>query len=335
MPMALQFAKPWLLSLLVFIPVYWMIWLHRQKPSIPKLPFSGMADLVQVTRDSVFWKYFYPVLRSLILLFLIIAIAQPRWGRGIRDYRLRGVDIVLAMDISGSMSFMDFGTGSRLDAAVKVAQDFVERRANDRFGLVAFSEYALTQIPLTYDRLALSEMLASLQVNQDASGTAIGLGLAKAVARLRSGKAKSKVVILITDGVNNTGEIDPLTAADMAKAFGIRVYPIGVGGDPGARMPFDDPIFGNLPFNAQLELDMETLDRIASLTGTGKAARATDTAQLEEIMDRIDQLEKTDYQVKLRYHWSEKFMFFLWGALLLMLTELLCRLYFKPVLPEY
>jgi Ca-activated chloride channel family protein len=332
--MALQFAKPWLLSLLVLIPVYWMIWLQRQKPSLPKLPFSSMAILARVGKDSAFWKYLYPVLRSLTMLCLIIAIAQPRWGRGVRDYRLRGVDIVLAMDISGSMSFLDFGSGSRLQAAVKVAQDFVSRRTNDRFGLVAFSEYALTQIPLTYDRLALNEQLASMAVNEDASGTAIGLGLAKAVGRLRSSKAKSRVVILITDGVSNTGEIDPITAADMAKAFGIRVYPIGVGGDANSLIPFDDPFFGKLPFNVQMELDMETLDKIASITGTGQAARATDPAQLEDIMDRIDLLEKTDYQVRLRYHWSEKFMVLLWCAVGLMIIELLFRLYFKPVLPE-
>jgi len=332
--MALQFAKPWLLSLLVLVPVYWMIWLHRQKPHLPRLPFPGMTELAAVTRDSRFWKYFYPVTRSLMILCIVVAIAQPRWGRGVRDYSLRGVDIVLAVDISGSMSFTDFGAGSRLDAAVKVAKDFVSHRVNDRFGLVAFSEYALTQVPLTYDRLALEEMLGSLQVNEDASGTAIGLGLAKAVARLRTSKAKSKVIVLITDGVSNTGEIDPLTAADMAKAYGIRVYPIGVGGDPNAVLPFDDPFFGRLPFNFLMELDMETLDRIASVTGTGKAARATDPSQLEDIMRRIDQLEKTDYQVRLRYHWSEKFMFFLWCAFGLLMLELLSRLYFRPILPE-
>lgn len=332
--MALQFAKPWLLSLLVLIPVYWMIWLHRQKPRLPMLPFPGMAELAQVARDSRFWKYFYPVLRSLILLCLVLAIAQPRWGKGVRDYSKRGVDIVLAVDISGSMSFTDFAAGSRLEAAVQVAKDFVSRRVNDRFGLVAFSEYALTQVPLTYDRQALNEMLGSLKVNEDASGTAIGLGLAKAVARLRSSKAKSKVIVLITDGVSNTGEIDPLTAAEMAKAFGIRVYPIGVGGDPNAVVPFDNPFFGRLPFNFQMELDMETLDKIASSTGTGKAARAIDQEQLEEIMQRIDQLEKTDYQVRLRYHWSEKFMLLLWLSFGLLLIELLSRLYFRPILPE-
>ncbi|NLK50688.1 MAG: VWA domain-containing protein [Candidatus Cloacimonetes bacterium] len=330
----LKFAKPWMLTALLVIPLYWLIWRQRQRRHQLRLPFSRLREVMLSGTEGRFWKYFYPVLRSLILILLILALAQPRWGKGVRDTQQEGVDIVLAVDISGSMLAVDFIPENRLGAAKEVAAKMVRNRPNDRFALVAFSEYALTQSPLTLDHQAVLYQIKRLEVNEEASGTAIGMGLAKAVARLRSSHAKSKIVILITDGANNTGEIDPISAANMARAYGIRVYPIGVGSTGLVDFPFDDPFLGRVYRKVLFDLDMKTLDRIAALTGTGSAALASSANQLQDIMDQIDDLEKTQYQLRLHYLWSEKFMIPLWIAFALLLLELLSRVYFKPILPE-
>ncbi len=330
----LKFANPWWLLALLVLPLLYLFQIRIRSKRQLRLPFTRLQTLRQIAGENRFWKYLLPLLRVLTLVALILAISQPRWGRGTRDINRKGVDIVLAVDISGSMLALDFAPQSRLGAAVKVAKDFISRRPNDRFGLVAFSEYALTQSPLTFDHNAMLEQLDRLEVNQEASFTAIGLGLAKSVARLRHSNAKSKVVILITDGVSNTGEIDPISAARMAKEFNIKVYPIGVGRTGYVDYPVVDPRFGSFYQKVLVELDMETLNRVAELTGTGKAALAGDKNQLQEIMERIDKLEKTDYSAKIHYIWSEKFMFLLWIACALLILELTLRLVFLPILPE-
>ncbi|MDP2172385.1 MAG: VWA domain-containing protein [Candidatus Cloacimonadaceae bacterium] len=330
----LRLAEPfWLLALLLVPLQLWLqlVWQDRKKP---RLPFSRLAILASISGSSDRWRYFYPALRSLILVCLILALAQPRWGRGVRDMQQKGVDIVLAIDISGSMLAADFAPNNRLGAAKAVAINFVKNRPNDRFGLVAFSEYALTQSPLTFDQNAMLSQLQSLRVNETASATAIGMGLAKAVSRLKDSSAKSKIIILITDGVSNTGEIDPISAAGMAKSYGIRVYPIGVGSTGYVDFPFTDPLFGTRYQKLLIELDMQTLDRIAAITGTSQASLATDTAQLQNVMDQIDRLEKTQFNLQIRYIWDERFMFFLWLAFALLLFEILMKLYIQPVLPE-
>ena len=330
----LKFAHPWWLLALLLIPLYWLWQTRWQNARKTRLPFTRLNLLREVAGENKFWRYLFPVLRALTLLCLILALAQPRWGRGTRDITQKGVDIVLAVDISGSMLALDFAPQNRLAAAVKVARDFISKRPNDRFGLVAFSEYALTQSPLTYDHISMLEQLGRLEVNQTASATAIGLGLAKAVARLKDSNAKSKVVILITDGVSNTGEIDPETAARMASSFKIKVYPIGVGTNGFVDFPITDPRFGTFYSKTFVELDMETLNRVAQITGTGKAAQASDSNQLQQIMDNIDTLETTEYKAKVRYIWTEQFMPLLWTAFALLLLELILRLLVMPVLPE-
>lgn len=330
----LKFAHPWWLLALLLIPLYWLWQTRWQNARKTRLPFTRLNLLREVAGENKFWRYLFPVLRALTLLCLILALAQPRWGRGTRDITQKGVDIVLAVDISGSMLALDFAPQNRLAAAVKVARDFISKRPNDRFGLVAFSEYALTQSPLTYDHISMLEQLGRLEVNQTASATAIGLGLAKAVARLKDSNAKSKVVILITDGVSNTGEIDPETAARMASSFKIKVYPIGVGTNGFVDFPITDPRFGTFYSKTFVELDMETLNRVAQITGTGKAAQASDSDQLQQIMDNIDTLETTEYKAKVRYIWTEQFMPLLWAAFALLLLELILRLLVMPVLPE-
>ncbi len=323
----------WLLALLL-PPLYWLWqtrWQHSQKL---KLPFTRVELLRQIAGENRFWKYFFPVLRLLVLLFLILALAQPRWGKGTRDINKSGVDIVLAIDVSGSMLALDFLPKNRLEAAADVALDFISKRPNDRFGLVAFSEFAVTQSPLTFDHQAVREQLQQISVNLEASGTAIGLGLAKAVARLKDSQAQSKVVILITDGVNNTGEIDPETAAKMAQAYDIRVYPIGVGSDGLVRYPTRDPFDRSSYGLAFVELDMETLHHVAEITGTGEAAKVGNSQQLKNIMDQIDEMETTKMDATLRYVWAEQFMPLLWAAFAMLLLELLVRLIVMPILPE-
>lgn len=330
----LRFGHPWLLMLLLIIPLY-LYWEFRYAHQRRiRLYHSRLDLLLPLARGSFPWKWFYPGLRALILLCLVIAAAQPQWGIRSRDFSRKGVDIALAIDISGSMLAMDFAPQDRLGAAVEVAKDFITRRPNDRFALIAFSEYALTRIPLTYDHQALLSSLENLQVNEKASGTAIGMGLAKAVARLKDSKAKTRLIILITDGVSNTGEIDPLTAAEFARALGIKVYPIGVGSGGLVPFPYEDPLFGKQYTNTFIELDMDTLNKIAALTGTGKAALATDANSLKNIMTQIDKLEKTDYKITYTYNYSDQFLPFLWLAFLLLGVELFLRIWFLPLLPD-
>jgi Ca-activated chloride channel family protein len=326
----LRFANPWWLLGILAVPV--LLWLqHKWQGSRQlKLPFTRLNHL----SHSSFWYWFYPGLRALILILLILAIAQPRWGKGVRDLSRKGVDIVLAIDISGSMLAVDFVPQNRLGAAAQVAKNFINSRPNDRFGLVAFSEYALTQSPLTFDHAAMLDQLNKMQVNEKASATAIGMGLAKAVARLRTSNAKSKLVILITDGVSNTGEIDPISAARMAASYDIRVYPIGVGRNGYVDFPVDDPFFGRTYQKVLMELDMETLNQIAGITGTHKASLASDTDQLQEIMNQIDNLEKTQYNLNIRHVWAERFQPLLWLAFILLLAEIVLKGFLQPLLPE-
>ncbi|MDD3535879.1 MAG: VWA domain-containing protein [Candidatus Cloacimonetes bacterium] len=332
--MAFKFASPWFLALLVLIPLYLYWELRLRYPKKQKLPVSRMDLLLEITEAKEPWKYFYPALRSLVLLFLVLALARPQWGHGVRDINREGVDIVISLDVSGSMLALDFLPQNRLGAAVKVAKDFVSRRPNDRFSLVAFSEYAITASPLTWDHSSIMQALDNLEVNREASGTAIGMGLAKAVARLKDSQAKSRIVILITDGVNNCGEIDPLAAANMAKALGIRVYPIGVGSGGMVPFPFPDPIFGTRNIPTLIELDMPTLDKIADITHTGKAAKATDAAGFSRIMKDLDDLERTQIKAQIHYLWEDHFSFFLALALALLGIEILARLFWSGQIPE-
>lgn len=332
--MMFRFAQPLFLLLLILIPGVLYIGKRRRRQYSLSLPASKLSMLVKLAGNNSFWTWLFPALRSLILALLILALAQPQWGKASRNLRRPGVDIVIALDISGSMLALDFLPQNRLGAAINVARDFITRRPNDRFALIAFSEYALTASPLTFDHDTLIGSLDALEVNMEASGTAIGMGLAKAVARLKDSTAKSRIVILITDGVNNTGEIDPLAAARMAKALGIKVYPIGVGSGGLVPFPYSDPFFGTRNIPTLIELDMATLDQIAELTGTGKAANATNANELRNIMTALDKLEKTEISAKVYLRWSEQFPWLLLLAAILIGLELLLKAYYLPLLME-
>ena len=265
-----------------------------------------------------------PFLRAVMLLFLIAALARPSSVSSDKEYQTNGVDIMIALDISGSMLAEDFQPENRIFVAKQEAAKFIQGRENDRIGLVVFSKKAFTQCPLTLDYRILIELLSEIRVGMIADGTAIGMGIATAVNRLRDSNAKSKVIILITDGENNAGNIDPITAAELAKSFGIKIYAIGVGKGGMVPFPVDDPLFGKRYVQANVEIDETTLKRIADITG-GLFFRARDTAALSEIYERINKLEKSEVKVKEYRSFNELFPFFLIPALLLLLLDIFLR----------
>jgi Ca-activated chloride channel family protein len=261
------------------------------------------------------------ILRWLAFSLLVVALARPQSGIKGEEVLTEGVDIVLALDVSSTMLAEDIKP-NRVEATKAVAKEFIKGRKNDRIGLVVFAGEAYTQCPLTLDYGILLGFLDRIQVGMIEDGTAIGMGLATAVNRLRSSEAKSKVVVLLSDGQNNRGEIDPMTAGQMAQAFDIRVYTIGAGTRGVALYPVDDPFFGRRYEPRQVNVDEEILRKIAVLTG-GKTFRATDRRSLDAIYREIDRLEKTEIKVKEYTRYSERFAPFAFGALALVLAEIL------------
>jgi Ca-activated chloride channel family protein len=249
-------------------------------------------------------------LKAVGLLAFIAALARPQSVASEREYQSEGIDIVVALDISGSMQAMDFQPQNRLEVAKAEAKKFILGREHDRIGLVVFARQSYTQCPLTLDYEVLTQLLDEVQMGLIKDGTAVGLAIANAVNRLRDSTAKSKVIILITDGANNAGNIDPLTAAELAKSFGIRVYAIGVGREGMVPFPVDDPLFGRRYIQAKVEMDEPTMQKIASMTGA-LYFRAQDEAALTEIYRTIDKLEKTKVEVKEFHTYDELFPHFL------------------------
>ena len=265
-----------------------------------------------------------PVLRVLALVLLITALARPSTVSSDREYQTKGVDIVICLDISGSMLAEDFQPENRLYVAKQEAIKFIKGRENDRIGLVVFARKAFTQCPLTTDYRILIELVKEIRVGMIADGTAIGLGIATSVNRLRDSTAKSKVIILITDGSNNAGNIDPITAAELAKTFGIKIYTIAVGKGGLVPFPVEDPFFGKRYVQANVEIDEQILKRIADITG-GLFFRARDPKSLSEIYEKINKLEKTEIKVKEYKSYNELFPFFLIPALLLLVLDVTLR----------
>jgi Ca-activated chloride channel family protein len=252
---------------------------------------------------------------------IIIALARPQSGLRGEEIKTEGIDIMLALDVSSSMLAEDIEP-NRVEAAKEVAADFVQGRRNDRIGLVVFSGKAYTQCPLTLDYGVLLELFEEMKVGMIEDGTAVGMGLGVAVNRLRDSDAQSKVVILLTDGRNNRGEIDPKTAAQLATSFDIRVYTIGAGKQGTARYPVDDPFLGRRYVQMRVDVDEEMLQEVADLTG-GQYFRATDRKSLESIYQEIDQLEKTEIEVTEFTRYSELFHFPLGLAVVFLLIEVI------------
>ncbi|HDZ13062.1 MAG TPA: VWA domain-containing protein, partial [Bacteroidetes bacterium] len=255
---------------------------------------------------------------------VILALARPQSGSTHEEITTEGIDIILAMDISSSMLAEDFKPKNRIEAAKEVAEEFVKGRKNDRIGLVVFAKDSYTQCPLTLDYGILLKFIKDVKIGIIPDGTAIGMALANAVNRLRDSKAKSKVIILLTDGRNNAGELDPVTAAQIARAMGIRIYTIGAGKKGSALYPVQDPFFGKRYVRMPVDIDENLLKQIASITG-GKYFRATNTNSLREIYKEIGKMEKTKIHVKEYTKYKELFVGFLLTALIILIIEILLR----------
>ena len=269
------------------------------------------------------------VLRIAAVILITVALARPRSTSTGENINTEGIDIILATDISGSMIAEDLHP-NRVEAAKRVAEDFIDGRPNDRIGLVVFSSESFTQCPLTIDHAVVKTLLKEIKPGMIADGTAIGLGLATAVDRLKDSKAKSKVIILLTDGVNNMGFIDPLTAAGIAQTFGVRVYTIGVGANGNAPYPVQTP-FGIQYQSIPAELDEDLLQKIAEETG-GKYFRATDNTTLKSVYQDIDRLEKTKIEVtQFRNYKEEFYSAAMWGGLLLLLEVAMSQTLFRKI----
>jgi len=262
-----------------------------------------------------------PLLRALALLLLVFVLAGPRLGSTKVTTHSEGIDIVLALDISGSMRALDFPPGDRLAAAKQVARRFIEGRAGDRIGLVVFASESYTQCPLTTDYGVLLSLLDQVQIGDIQDGTAIGMAIGNALNRLKEIPGKSRVIVLLTDGMNNTGALEPLTAAGLARSLGVKIYTVGAGTRGMAPYPFDDPIFGRRIRQVQVDLDERTLQAIADSTG-GLYFRATDLPTLEQIYTRIDELEKTEVEQEEFVEYRDIGAPLLWPALALVLLEL-------------
>ncbi len=328
-----MFRNPqYLWLLLVLIPIFLFEFFYRSKHKA-RLPYTRIDVLKSVYKRSSLWQFLPFALRILAIVCIILALARPRDARKKTEVTGKGIDIVVALDVSGSMQAVDLKPTNRLEAAKKVALNFLNKRHNDKIGLVTFSDFAFTSCPLTLDYTLLSQIVKDVQIDESAQGTAIGLGLATAVGRLRDSDGKSKVIILLTDGRNNAGDIGPGEAAELAATYGIKVYPIGVGKEGLVDYPYRN-FFGKTSYQkVDIPIDMETLNDIAKTTGTTVARRAQSTQELEQIFSRIDKLEKTEYKIKNYYEYKEKFWIFLGLAFLLMVLEFILRIPLKIYLP--
>lgn len=286
-----------------------------------------MSSLAGIRKLPVSWKSrlrpVLLVLRLLAVALLIVALARPRTASVTENINSEGIDIVLCLDISGSMLARDF-TPNRLEAAKEMAKEFIEGRPSDRIGLVVFAGESFTQCPITTDHAVLINQVDKVKSGSLEDGTAIGMGLATSVDRLRDSKAKSKVVILLTDGVNNTGLIDPQTALDIAKLYNVKVYTIGVGSIGMAPYPVPMQGGGVQIQQMKVQIDEKLMKQIASETG-GQYFRATNNQSLREIYDQIDQMEKTKVKVTTYKRYAEWFYPYVLAALALFLIEILLR----------
>ena len=318
----MHFASPyylWLLTLLVPMIGYY-VWRTLQGGA--SIQISSVAGVGRAPRTVRYYLRHLPfALRAAAFALLVVALARPQDVEQNVRTNTEGIDIMLAIDVSGSMLARDFKP-DRITAAKEVAGSFIADRYGDRIGLVAFAGEAFTQSPLTTDQSTLQTLLARIRSGLIEDGTAIGNGLATAINRLRESDAKSKVIILLTDGVNNQGQIAPMTAAEIAKAQGIRVYTIGVGTEGMAPYPAID-MFGNLTFvNQKVEIDEKVLKAISDMTG-GRYFRATDKEKLKAVYDEINQLEKSKIEVMEHISYHELFLTWALAALGLLFTEFL------------
>jgi Ca-activated chloride channel family protein len=318
-----RLGSPWLLLLLVLLP---LLWPRRRKDRSAALRFPSLAELRAVVPGGAgHRRAILTILRAVAVGLVVVALARPQAGSSETRLHREGVDVVLAVDVSGSMLAEDFtlgeGRASRLDAVKAVVKEFVGARPEDRVGLVLFAARPYTQCPLTLDHGWLLQNLDRAKVGMIEDGTAIGSGLASAVNRLRASPAKGRFVVLLTDGQSNAGRITPQTAAEAAAALGIKVYTVGAGTRGLAPYPMQDH-FGNKVYRPMpVDIDEDTLRKIAGATG-GRYFRATDTASLRDVYAEIDRSEKTPFEAPQYLDYRELYPWLLWPALGLVLAEI-------------
>jgi Ca-activated chloride channel homolog len=320
--MPFTFKNPeffWLFALLpLLLYRYW--YMERRQGSIRFSTLAAVSAMKPTART--YMRLLLPVLRVAAVSCIIIALARPQSSARAQNVETEGIDIILAMDISGSMLAEDFKP-NRIEATKKLALEFIDARPDDRIGLVVFSGESFTQCPLTTDHDVLKNLFAAIKSGMVMDGTAIGLGLSTAVSRLKDSQAKSKVVILLTDGVNNAGSVAPLTSAEIARTFGIRVYTIGVGTYGTAPYPVQTP-FGIQYQTMEVQIDEEVMQQIAQMTN-GRYFRATSNTKLQSVYNEIDKLEKTKISVTEFRRYSEEFYPFAFAAALLLALEFVLR----------
>jgi Ca-activated chloride channel family protein len=319
------FAAPWVLLLLLLIPV--LAWLKGKFGGTPGVIFSSTQTLkaIGVRRRSRTGDLLTALSLAAFAAF-VIAEARPQLGKTITRTQASGVDIMLCIDVSRSMLSEDFSIGTqranRIEAVKRVAQQFIEERPNDRIGIIAFAGQPYLVSPLTLDHEWLIKNLDRVQIGLVEDGTAIGSALATAENRLKDRQAKTKLIVLLTDGDNNAGKVMPVTAAEAAKALGIRIYTIGAGTRGMAPYPFTTPFGQTVYQNVQVEIDEDTLKKIADISN-GQFFRATDTRSLQEIFEQIDKLEKTKIEVEKIAEYRDLFPWFLIGGVALLTLEIL------------
>ncbi len=317
----MEFAHPQWLALLILVPLLgvWEWWRARRKAG---LRFSNVAAAKAAPRTL--WTYLggMPALLRMVALTLgIVALARPQERNVTQERYAEGVDIVMVLDTSTSMRAQDFRP-NRFEAARDVAAEFIRGRISDRIGLIVFAAKAYTQTPLTLDYQFLLRMLDEVEVGAIEDGTAIGTALATAVNRLKDTEAESKVIILLTDGQNNRGEVDPVTASEVAATLNVRIYAIGVGTYGEAPFVVDHPFSGRQRQMVPVEIDEDMLRAVSSKTG-GQYFRATNKQALRDIYEQIGELEKTKIETRIYTDYEERYALFLWPAFLLILLEVL------------
>ncbi|MBI2730749.1 MAG: VWA domain-containing protein [Sphingobacteriales bacterium] len=318
----ISFGQPWFFTLLVFIPVL-IIWYWRKNlKNSSSLLISSAKGVEAAANFKTSFHHLPFILRILSLALFITALARPQTRNDEQRKEGDGVDIVLCIDVSGSMSAEDLQP-NRLEAAKQVAANFVDGRPTDRIGLVVFSGESFTQCPITADHNVVKLQILNIRSGFLQDGTAIGTGLATSVERLKTSKAKSKVVILLTDGENNGGLIDPQTAKEIAKSLKVKVYTIGVGTDGYAPIPQVSPL-GTIRTNEKVNIDEKLLTQIASETG-GRYFRAKDNEGLKNIYSEIDKLEKSKVEISIFTNYTERFIPFVMAALALLLLEMILK----------
>lgn len=321
----ISFLHPYFFYLLLVIPLLMLWYKLNKRGSKPDIKISSFRNLESIKPSfKVRLRHLLFNLRLLGIALLIVALARPQSKTNWQNIKTEGIDIVIAMDVSPSMLSKDLKP-NRLEASKEVAIDFIDGRPNDRIGLVIFGGESFTQCPLTTDHAVLKNLFQAIQPGALSNGTAIGMGLATAVNRIKDSKAKSKVIILLTDGVNNTGSVSPELAAEIAKPFNIRVYTIGVGTTGMAYSPVNIRPDGEYIFDyVKVDIDEAVLKKISSITN-GKYFRAADNYKLKKVYAEIDKLEKTIIEEKKGSKKTELFLFFATTAGILLLLEFLLR----------